>query len=102
MYGEGSTTYGVPEIILAYKVSPDQNFKLTSCIFWGDVAAEFLVYKNDDIVAGARTSEAQRTTQTSYIDDSIIFSAGDWLTITAEHYNTGIRDFRCNVSMIRI
>ena len=99
LYNEGQSTAFVPEVIISYQTpltASGNAFLLQSAIFWGDVSAEFLIYKNDDVVGGARTSAAAQTIQVEYISP-IPFNPGDELIVTAEHSTTGLRNFKANL-----
>ena len=99
LYDEGQSTAFVPEVIITHQTpltAAGSAFLLQSAIFWGDVSAEFLIYRNDDLVGGARTSASAQTVQVEYISP-IPFNPGDQLTVTVEHATSGLRKFKANL-----
>lgn len=99
IFNEGQSTAFVPEIIISHTIpltAAGNAFLLQSAIFWGDVSAEFLIYKNSEVVGGGRTSASAQTVQVEYTSP-IPFNPGDELVITAEHSTTGLRTFKANL-----
>jgi hypothetical protein len=99
LYNEGQSTAFVPEVIISYSIPANTaggSFLLESAIFWGDVSAEFLIYRDDVVVGGARTSTSAQTVQVNY-ESPIPFNPGEELIVTAEHSTLGLRNFRANL-----
>lgn len=94
LYGETTTTYGIPGTILAY--SPERGIKCKSLIVWGDTSGEFLLLVNNAVKGGARSSEAARTIQVWW-DAPIMINPGETVEITGTHYSPGVKSLKANL-----
>lgn len=95
IYGEGSIDAYTPGVIIVD--CPARAFGISSFVGWGDAAGEFLIYRNDEIVGGARTSDQQRAIQVDYSKSPITYGPQDNLKVVVEHYSMGTRTMRINL-----
>lgn len=92
-YGEAQSSAGIPvEIPVEYP--DDRNGLIMGIIFWGDVAGEFMVYKNGQPVVGGRTSPQNRTLQLDLSVAPIGVQIGDEVQFIATHYDLGLRTLK--------
>lgn len=92
-YGSVQTTSGVSaHIVIPYQI--DRPALIYGTIFWGDVAGEFEILINGNVVAGGRTSPQSRTLQLDFSAAPIGIQAGDDLVINAVHYELGLRTLK--------
>lgn len=101
LYGEESTTFDTPVQILFYQVGISKAYKLKSIVAWGDAAGDFEILVNDEVKAGCRTSDQERTKQVWW-GDSFICNEGDQIEILATHYSSGLRALKCNLELVRL
>ncbi len=100
LYGEGESTFGEPTYIVGFTVPPQQAFRLTTLIGWGDTPTEFEIAINGEKVAGCRTAPEARTVQVWW-ENSITANEGDLVGVSATHYSQGSRAMRCNLILTR-
>lgn len=96
-YSETLVPFATVTTILTYSVPLGQTFHITEVIGWGDTNGEFLVKVNNITKGGGRTTAATPNFIGDYVMAPIIASAGDTVTITAEHYNPSARTMKANL-----
>ncbi len=80
-----------------FTLTATRPFGVTKLIGWGDAPGEFLIYRNDQVVGGGRTSDAQRVVQLDYSVSPIMFSPQDTIALKVEHGSMGLRLMRANI-----
>lgn len=95
LYGEGTIDAYTRSTI--YTLAACRPFGITQLVGWGDAPGEFLIYRNDQIVGGGRTSDQQRLVQVDYSTSPIAFSSEDSLSLKVEHGSMGPRLMRVNL-----
>lgn len=101
LYGETQTTFSEPGLILEFQIPPDHAYKCTSFIGWGDTPGEFEIYKNEDVIAGCRTSPESRTVQVWW-GSPVMLDANDVLSVLATHYSQGLKRLKANIMLDRV
>ncbi len=95
LYGERSIDAYTRSTV--YSIDAVRPFGVTQLVGWGDAPGEFLIYRNDEVVGGGRTSDQQRIVQVDYETSPIMFSTGDTFTLQVEHGSMGLRLMRANI-----
>lgn len=101
LYGESAVPSGSLEPVLQFNTG-ENSYRLVKCVFWGDVAAEFVVKRNDEVLCGGRTSDAQRTLQLDFKDSPFMFGPNELVVVYGEHYVTGAHVLKGNLYLSRI
>lgn len=93
IYGETQSEYG-QEAFIPFTYPEDRDGAIVSLVFWGDVAGEFDLFINNQLIVGGRTSPQVRTLQLDFSQTPIMLNTADELSVRVAHYNQGLRSLK--------
>jgi hypothetical protein len=96
-YSETLVPFATVTTVLTYVVPLAQTLNILEVIGWGDTSGEFLIKVNGITKGGGRSTAANPNFVGTYQSAPIVATAGDTVTVTAEHYNPSPKTMKINL-----
>jgi len=88
---------GLPGIVLTQAVGNNEILRIASLTVWGDIDADFIVYRDAVAIGGCRTSPS-KTTETILLPIPLPVTGPATIYIKAQHFGTASETLKANLS----